>query len=156
MSYSSVTPGIVAHQTPLSVGLSRKNTGIDCHFLLQGIFPTQGSNLHLLYWQVDSLPWSHQESSLLYLVHHKTVSRNACPEDNLGRPLCYHGKSSGSKDPTCRFRPGVNSCTDQGSAPHFSNTLFIWEKKKQHTHTHTHKTAQKYISQFLSVKWNKV
>ena len=30
-----------------------KNTGVDCHFLLQGIFPTQGSNphlLHLLLW----------------------------------------------------------------------------------------------------------
>ena len=25
-------------------------------FLLQGIFLTQGSNMHLLYWQVDSLP----------------------------------------------------------------------------------------------------
>ena len=24
-----------------------KNTGVDCHFLLQGIFPTQGSNPHL-------------------------------------------------------------------------------------------------------------
>ena len=36
-----------------------KNTGVGCRFLLQGIFPTQGSNpclLHLLYWQVDSLP----------------------------------------------------------------------------------------------------
>ena len=30
-----------------------KNTGVDCHFLLHRIFPTQGSNLH---WQVDSLP----------------------------------------------------------------------------------------------------
>ena len=32
-----------------------------CHFLLQGIFPTQGSNPHLLqflYWQADSLPLS--------------------------------------------------------------------------------------------------
>ena len=27
-----------------------------CHFLLQGIFPTQGSNPCLLHWQVDSLP----------------------------------------------------------------------------------------------------
>ena len=25
-----------------------RNTGVGCHFLLQGIFPTQGSNLHLL------------------------------------------------------------------------------------------------------------
>ena len=36
-----------------------KNTGLDCHALLQGIFPTQGSNrclLRLLHWQVGSLP----------------------------------------------------------------------------------------------------
>ena len=35
---------------------------LGCHFLLQGIFPPQGLNphlLHLLYWQVDSLPPSH-------------------------------------------------------------------------------------------------
>ena len=25
-----------------------KNTGVCCHALLQGIFPTQGSNLHLM------------------------------------------------------------------------------------------------------------
>ena len=36
-----------------------KNTGVDCHALLQGIFLTQGSNPHLLklmHWQVGSLP----------------------------------------------------------------------------------------------------
>ena len=36
-----------------------KNTGMGCHPLLQGIFPIQGSNphlLHLLHWQGDSLP----------------------------------------------------------------------------------------------------
>ena len=33
-----------------------KNTGVGCHFLLQEIFPTQESSLHLLHWQVDSLP----------------------------------------------------------------------------------------------------
>jgi len=30
--------------------------------LLQGIFPTQGSNLHLLHWQADSSQVSHQGS----------------------------------------------------------------------------------------------
>ena len=38
-----------------------ENTGVGCHFLLQGIFLTQGSNsllLHLLHWQADSLPLS--------------------------------------------------------------------------------------------------
>ena len=39
-----------------------KNTGVGCHALLQGIFPTQGSNPRLLHWQVDSLPLSHQWS----------------------------------------------------------------------------------------------
>ena len=33
-----------------------KNTGAGCHSLLQGIFRTQGLNLGLLHWQVDSLP----------------------------------------------------------------------------------------------------
>ena len=33
---------------------SGKNPGVPCHFLLQGIFPTQGSNFHLLHWQADS------------------------------------------------------------------------------------------------------
>ena len=39
-----------------------KNTGMNCHFLLQGIFLTQGLNLNLrrlLHWQADSLPLSH-------------------------------------------------------------------------------------------------
>ena len=45
-----------------------KNTGIGCHFLLQGIFPTQGLNLWflcLLYWQADSLPLSPPGKALL-------------------------------------------------------------------------------------------
>ena len=39
--------------------LPGKKPRAGCHFQLQGIFQTQGSNprlLHLLYWQVDSLP----------------------------------------------------------------------------------------------------
>ena len=34
---------------PLSMGFSRQDTGVHCHFLLQWIFPTQGSNLGLLH-----------------------------------------------------------------------------------------------------------
>ena len=49
----------VGCQAPLSIGFSSKNTAVGCHFLLQGIFPTQGSNpcvLSLLHWQAGSLP----------------------------------------------------------------------------------------------------
>jgi len=56
----------------------KKHTGVGCHFLLQGIFLTQGSNSSLLHcepsppWQADSLPLSHQGSrSCSYRVFKK-------------------------------------------------------------------------------------
>ena len=45
-----------------------KNTGVCCRFLLQGIFPSQGSNPHLRHWQVNSLPLSHQGSCFSYCI----------------------------------------------------------------------------------------
>ena len=44
----SAAPWTVAHQAPLSMGFSRQEYWSGCHFLLQGIFLTQGSNSHLL------------------------------------------------------------------------------------------------------------
>ena len=46
---------------------SGKNTGVGGYFLLQGISPTQGSNLGLLHWQTDSLP-SESPSQISYSV----------------------------------------------------------------------------------------
>ena len=63
----------VAHQAPLSMGFSRQEYWrVGCHLLLQGTFPTQESNLHLLpllHWHADSLP-----------LHH------------LGSPMCLYEK----------------------------------------------------------------
>ena len=53
------TPWTIGCQTPLSMGFSRQEYGVGCHFLLQGTFPSQGSNLCFLHWQVVSLPPSH-------------------------------------------------------------------------------------------------
>ena len=57
------TSWTVAHQSPLSIGFSSQEFWtVWCHFLLQGIFPTLELNLsllHLLHWQVDSLPSSY-------------------------------------------------------------------------------------------------
>ena len=64
---NSLGPWTIAHQALLSMGFSRQNTGVGCHFLLQGIFLTQGSNPHLLHWQVGTLPLSHQEAHRLGL-----------------------------------------------------------------------------------------
>ena len=60
------TPWTTAHQAPLSMGFSRQNTGVDCHFLLQGTFPTQGSNLGLPHWR-----------QILYCLSHKGIPDSA-------------------------------------------------------------------------------
>ena len=55
-----------------------KNTGVGSHALLQGIFPAQGWNPHLLcllHWQVDSLLLSHQGSPKLSLGAWKNTQR---------------------------------------------------------------------------------
>ena len=43
----------VARQPLQSMNFPGKYTRVDCHSLLQGIFPTQGSNLHLCVSCID-------------------------------------------------------------------------------------------------------
>ena len=54
--------GLQPSRLPSPWNAPGKNAGVGCHFLLQGIFPTQGSNPPLsclLPWQVDSLSLHH-------------------------------------------------------------------------------------------------
>ena len=60
--FDSATPWAVVYQAPLSMGFSGKNTGVDCHFLLQGIFPTQGLNLGLPHCRQILYQWSHHNN----------------------------------------------------------------------------------------------
>ena len=46
-----------ACQTPLSMGFPKQEYWMDCHFLLWGIFPTQGSNLDLLQFRCILYHW---------------------------------------------------------------------------------------------------
>ena len=66
-------------QAPLSMELSGKNNGLGCHFLLQGIFPTQGLNPYFLHWHPGSLPF---ESPGLIPVHLKNC-------DGISHVKCY-------------------------------------------------------------------
>ena len=62
-----LTPWTVARQASPVHRIFQEKTEVGFHFLLQGIFPTQGSNLNLrqlLHWQVDTLPLSHLGSPL--------------------------------------------------------------------------------------------
>ena len=55
MSDSFATSWTVGHQALVSMNSPGKNTGVGCHFLLQGIF----LNWCVLHWQVDFLLLSH-------------------------------------------------------------------------------------------------
>ena len=70
----------------LSTGFLRKNTAVGCHFLPQGIFPTQ---MGLVHWQVDSFPLSHPGSPTS-LHQHPRLEKKKKKElgVHLTQPLC--------------------------------------------------------------------
>ena len=60
-------PWAIAHQAPLSVRFSGKNTGVGSHFFLQGIFLTQGLNPGLLHCRQILYHLSHQGSHIFVI-----------------------------------------------------------------------------------------
>ena len=58
------TPWAVAYQLLCPWDFPGNSPGVDCHFLLQGIFPTQGSNPGLLHCRQTLYRLSHQGSPL--------------------------------------------------------------------------------------------
>ena len=65
-----VTPWTVALRASLSMGFPRQEYWVWCQFLLEEIFLTQGLNpclLHLLHWQVVSLPLALPAKPLRYM-----------------------------------------------------------------------------------------
>ena len=55
-----------------------KSTGVGCHFLLQGVFPTQGLNLGLLHGRQILYCLSHQGNSRVIMVVIKKTTNNKC------------------------------------------------------------------------------
>ena len=70
----SATPWIIAHQAPLSMNFPGKNTGVGSYFLLQEIFPTQGSNQGInLALQAESLLSEPPGKPFLYRTNHSPM-----------------------------------------------------------------------------------
>ena len=101
-----------------------KSTGVGCHFLLQGIFLTQGLNPHLLHWQVDSLPLSHQRSPSSGL---DSISGSPSHASNRKKVLlfiyllCIHNSGYSGQKQFGLLRPqqqtNAGSCSCQMQAP---------------------------------------
>ena len=78
-----------------------KNSAVSFHFLFQGIFLTQGLNLHLLNWQADSLPLNHLGSPLLWeqtMFKTKKWGHEVEPHAEVP-PIASTGCSTGSLTP---------------------------------------------------------
>ena len=77
-------PWTVAHQAPLSLGFSSKNTGVGCCALLQEIFPTQQSK--------PGLPHCWQILYHLRQLYLKPKSKQLAlkSKDSLGYKQCHH------------------------------------------------------------------
>ena len=65
--------GLKSARLPCPWDSPGKNTRAGCHFLQQGIFPTQGSNPHVLHWQAHSLPLRHQGSPCIHIYIHTHI-----------------------------------------------------------------------------------
>ena len=102
----SVTPRTVPARILCPWDSPGKNTALGCHFLLQGLSPTQGSNpclLHLLHSRLILYPLSHLGSTpthrfplKLFLLEASPFPGDRCQDAE--RHLCFH--------PACSF-PGV-------------------------------------------------
>ena len=79
-----------------------KNTGVGCHFFLQGIFPIQGSNLSLAL-QVDSFPLSYRGSPVSHGI--RGQNSKCVPRDRAVRTACL------------RRRPREGGCGGGGQWP---------------------------------------
>ena len=86
----------VVHQFLPPWDFPGKNAGVGGHFLLQGIFQTEGLNSHHLHWQVDSLPLSHQGSIYIYVLLYlgfgcckMKVKMNTEEEISLQNVFCF-------------------------------------------------------------------
>ena len=97
-----------------------KNTGVGCHSLPQGIFPTKGSNPHLfclLHWQVDfstSTTWEAQELMGKVSAFKDDEWSSCCPLVRSCLTLC---------DPTNCSMPGFPVLH---YLPEFAQTYVHW------------------------------
>ena len=136
-----------------------KNTGVGCHYLLLGIFPTQGSNPGLLHWQADSLPLSHQggpnilhRSAILFLILSKG-NENVYPHKDLYTNVPNSFIHNSQKLETVRFyQQEINelgrtmwckSTHDKKKRTncwHIQNRIskFVWLKKKSDIDEYVH------------------
>ena len=118
-----------------------KNTRVGCHFLLQGIFLTQGWNpclICLLLWQADSLPLEPQGSLRVSMFNSKSILTKAVSYEKFAylealRSILKKGKSDVNKGEILETWDASKSLTVSLQTP---DDLFLnqhsWLIQKKH------------------------
>ena len=70
-----VTLWTIACQVLSPWDFSGKNIEVGCHALLQGIFPKQGSNLHLMHYRRILYHWATRDLAYLNYIHKDPISK---------------------------------------------------------------------------------
>ena len=90
-----VTTWTLVCQAPLLVGFSSQESGVGCHFFLQGIFPTQESNPGLLPCGQILYQLSHEGRSFHALYHYKCKRSHCGRKTGVNNPPRSHFPPSG-------------------------------------------------------------
>ena len=87
-----------------------KSTGVACHFLLQGLFLTQGSNPGLLHSRQMLWPLSHQGSMYTILNSDFLLLADLMSLSFLHQSEILEGRKKFSSSPKASHKPGQMSC----------------------------------------------
>ena len=109
-----------------------KNTAMDCHFLLQGIFPTQGLNRHLRHWQTESLLLSYGEApkwfkSIAYTIGFTLVwGFDKCIMTDIQFLVCNSTFKEVCPSSHCLYHSNINWPPDLPLLTYFSHSPPSW------------------------------
>ena len=121
-------PWTIDHQVPLSMGFPGKNTGVGYHFLLQGIFLTQGSNLGLVHCRETFHRLSHQGSLHPGASHiMKRVPdepRRICSSKAVSKSSAWSSSAWSSAARVATIHPRLSLAASQASIPININEVF--------------------------------
>ena len=138
-----------------------KNNWSSCHSLLQGIFPTQGSNLillSLLHWLADSLPlchlnipWSEIESHLVNFPGGSDVKESTCMQETWVHPWVGKIPWRRARQPTPVFLSGKSPWTKEPvglQSMQLQRDRHKWARVRacERMHTHTHARTHTYLA----------
>ena len=161
MDYSP--PGSFVH----GIDSPGKNTRVDCHFFLQGIFQTQRANPCFLHWQAGSLPLSHlgRPCGMLEEPNHQGWSERhevvpgpqQEPRPSHQEPQTAHSAGGITKAvwlglPTVEWRPKGMILSETKIPPALSSPSVPWQPRMERIASTTLALSQEVQSHTWSYK----